>query len=105
MIVPRIQNKATAIQEAKMFLPKVWINKAKCEKGIDCLQNYRREWDNANGCWKNSPLHDWASHGYDGFETLARGLSLYGSGKEMKRDAMPKWKQRVMRGKVSAQAA
>ncbi|HAR38823.1 MAG TPA: hypothetical protein DCS09_09785, partial [Porphyromonadaceae bacterium] len=54
-IVPRVENKATAIQEVKLFLPKVWIDKQKCEKGIDCLKNFKREWDDKNGCWKNSP--------------------------------------------------
>lgn len=77
MIVPRVANKATAIQETKLFLPKVWMDKKGCEKGIDCLNNFRREWDETNGCWKNSPRHDWAMHGYDGFESLVRGINAY----------------------------
>lgn len=86
-IIPRIENKATAIAEVRAWLPKAYIDKRNCDQrsddpkyksGIQCLNNYRKEWDEINGCYKNRPRHDWASHGYDGLETLVRGLNAYG---------------------------
>ena len=83
-VVPRINEKYTAIQEVRQFLPKVFFDEkgCHCEKtninGIDCLKNYKREWDDKLGTWKNKPRHDWAAHGYDAFETLVRGLGIYG---------------------------
>lgn len=90
-VVPRTENKATAIQEVKLFLPQCFISTtcddqpewSKLDKkdykgGILCLQNYRREWDEKLGIWKSTPRHDWASHGYDSLETLARGWNKFG---------------------------
>ena len=39
---------------------------------IDCLDNYRKEWDPRMGVYRDQPRHDWASHGAKAFETLAR---------------------------------
>lgn len=77
-IVPRISDKTAAITEVRLWLPKVAIDEKRCGKGLDCLQNFRKEWDEINGCYKERPRHDWASHGYDGLETLVRGLNAYG---------------------------
>jgi hypothetical protein len=77
-IVPRTPDKWTAIQEVKRWLPTVFIDKYECEVGINCLKNFRREWDDNNGCWKERPMKNWALHGYDGIETLARGLGAHG---------------------------
>jgi len=82
-IIPRITEKYTAIQEVRQWLPKVWIDESSCAEGIKCLKNFKREWDDKNGCWKNKPKHDWAQHGYDGLESLVRGLSLYGDSVEL----------------------
>jgi len=76
--VPRIDNKATAIQEVKVWLPKAFIDKDRCKKGTEFLTNFRREWDDALGVWKNRPRHDINMHGYDGLETLVRGLNMAG---------------------------
>ena len=90
-VVPRIGDKAVAIQESKLFLPKCYISTS-CDKqpgwskeepedykgGLLCLQNFRRKWDDKLGTWKNVPVHDWAQHGYDSLETLARGFSKHG---------------------------
>ena len=40
-------------------------------RGVKCLQNYRKEWDKKKGVWRDNPLHDWASDGADAFRYLA----------------------------------
>lgn len=70
--VPRISNHAEGIQAVRQFLPTCWINEEQCHDGVLCLDNFRKEWDDKRGIYKDSPRHDWASHGAKALETLAR---------------------------------
>jgi hypothetical protein len=79
-IVPRVQHKYTAIQEVRKFIPKAFFDEEKCKDGIKCLKNFRRERDEKLEVWKNTPLHNWAQHGYDSMEAIVRGLDMYGTG-------------------------
>lgn len=88
-IIPKISDKRASINESKLFLPKVYIDKKSCEKGITCLQNFKREWDEVNAVWRDKPKHDKAMHGYDGFETLVRGLNAYGTIVDIKQKPKP----------------
>jgi len=88
-VVPRTDDKYTAINETRLFLPKVWIDEKACADGITCLDGFRREYDERLAEYKNKPLHNWAMHGYDALETLARGFAekIEGStGKRRKRN-------------------
>jgi len=38
-----------------------------CERGLECLYNYMKDWDSKLQIFKNSPKHDWTSHGVDAF--------------------------------------
>jgi hypothetical protein len=71
-IVPRISNEAEGIQAVRLFLPMCWINEDACDDGVKALDNYRKEWDEKRGAYKDRPRHDWASHGAKALETLAR---------------------------------
>lgn len=59
------------IEQVREILPSCAFDESKCEKGISCLENYRKEWDDKRGCWKDKPLHDWSSHGSDAFRYFA----------------------------------
>lgn len=61
------------IPKVRAVLPMCIFDEAKCQKGIRHLDNYRREWDEKLAVWKDSPRHDEASHGADGFRTFAVG--------------------------------
>lgn len=41
------------------------------DSGIKCLENYRKEWNDKLGCYRDRPLHDWSSHAADAFRYLA----------------------------------
>jgi hypothetical protein len=43
----------------------------KKRSGLDCLMEYRKEYDEINKCYKDTPLHNWASNGADSFRYLA----------------------------------
>ena len=62
------------ISKSSTILSQCWFDAKNCHQLIKCLENYKKEWDDSNGCWKSKPLHNWASHGADAFRTLATGL-------------------------------
>jgi hypothetical protein len=67
------------IHAARMFIGKCWFNIDKCARGLECLKNYERKWDAKNKVFSTHPLHNWSSHGADGFRTLALGFREDGS--------------------------
>lgn len=59
------------INAARMVWPRCWFDEAKTARGLECLQNYRRELNEKLGEFRATPVHDWASHGADAFRYLA----------------------------------
>jgi hypothetical protein len=70
-IVPRIATEAAGIEASRSLLPSVWIDEERCARLIQCLDNYRKEWDDKLSTWKATARHDEFSHGYKSFETAA----------------------------------
>lgn len=62
------------INAVRAVLPKCYFDEAKCNRGIDCLKQYQREWDEKYKVFRQRPLHDWSSHGADAFRYLATML-------------------------------
>lgn len=61
------------IQATRSLLNRCWFDQEKCERGIEALLQYRREFDEKLKSWRGRPLHDWTSHGADSFRYLAVG--------------------------------
>jgi hypothetical protein len=72
-VLPRL-SVDDGIQAVRRLLPKCWFNMPRVRQGVDCLRNYRREFDEKRNVYYEKPLHDWASHGSDAFRYLAIGL-------------------------------
>jgi hypothetical protein len=70
-IVPRIATEAAGIEASRALLPSIWIDEERCARLIQCLDNYRKEWDEKLSTWKATARHDEFSHGYKSFETAA----------------------------------
>lgn len=70
-VLGRIATERDGINSARAFMPNVWIDEVRCDRLIQCLDNYRREWDDKRGVFKDHPLHDEHSHGYKAFEGAA----------------------------------
>jgi len=62
------------INATRRMLARAWIDEKRCERGLNALQAYRREWDEGNRIFKAKPLHDWSSHGADALRTFAMGF-------------------------------
>jgi len=72
-VLPRL-SVDDGIQAVRRMIPKCWFNMPKVKQGLDCLRNYRREYDEKRNIFYDKPLHDWASHGSDSFRYLALGM-------------------------------
>ncbi len=59
------------IQAARMILPRCWFDEDETERGVNCLTDYTKDWDEKNQTWRKQPKHDWTSHGADAFRYLA----------------------------------
>jgi len=55
------------------MLARCWFDGGNCERGIEALRQYRRDFDEKLKTWRGRPLHDWTSHGADAFRYLAVG--------------------------------
>jgi hypothetical protein len=72
-VVPRLPVD-DGIAAVRRLLPRCWFHKA-TKQGLDCLRNYRREYDEKRNVFFDKPLHDWSSHGSDSFRYLAVGMN------------------------------
>ena len=61
------------INEVRRELKHCYFDEEKCEKGIEALRQYRKEWDSKLQMYRDKPVHDWASHGADSFRTGIMG--------------------------------
>lgn len=73
VVVPRVQNILTGIDQTRTKMKTAWIDKEGCIDGIKCLDNYQREWDEKRGVFSSTPLHNWASNGADAFRQYGQG--------------------------------
>jgi hypothetical protein len=48
----------------------LWIDEDKCERGINALSSYHKEYDAKNQTYRNQPKHDWASNSADAMRYL-----------------------------------
>ena len=70
-VLKRIQTEKDGIDASRAFLPKVYIDEERCSRLIECLDNYRKEWNDRLGVWHDRARHDEFSHGYKSFESAA----------------------------------
>lgn len=61
------------IQQVRTLIPNCYFDEQKCERGLDALMQYHREWDDVGKAWRGRPKHDWTSHAADAFRYLAVG--------------------------------
>ena len=73
------------IEAVRKALPNCWFDKNKCKDAIEYLKAYQKRWDDKNQCFKNKPLHNYASHCADSFRT---GIIGYGA-------EISNWKKQV----------
>src|SRR5215208_1008699 len=70
IVVPKL-GLADGINAVRTILPLCDFDAGPTAEGLKALKNYRKEWDEERSVWRERPRHDWASHGTDGFRTMA----------------------------------
>lgn len=68
-IIPRVK-KQQGIDAVRLLLRDCWFDE-KCAGGLEALRSYRRLWDDKKLVFRDTPDHNWASHGADAFRGLA----------------------------------
>jgi phage terminase large subunit len=64
VIIPKL-SVDDGISKARLVFPRQWFDEKKCERFLDYLIQYRQEWDDDKGMFKEKPLHDFTSHAGD----------------------------------------
>lgn len=63
------------INAVRTTLPMCFFHEDNCRRGLECLYNYRKEYNEKMQTFVNKPIHDWSSHGADAFRYLCLGLT------------------------------
>jgi phage terminase large subunit len=59
------------IDQARSLFKRLWIDKDKCKDFLKLIPQYTKEYDEERKIFKDTPLHDWTSHGADMFRYAA----------------------------------
>ena len=70
-VVKRTSSVNTDIEMVRQILPLCEFDAVKCDDGIKALENYKKDWNEKAGMWRDKPLHDWSSHYADAFRYFA----------------------------------
>lgn len=72
--VNRPSSHKVAIEAIRKRIYQTKFNKENTERLVDCLSNYEKEFDDKMGKFKDTPIHNWASHGVKSFQTMVLAL-------------------------------
>lgn len=70
-IVPATSQQ-NGIEAARQTLNICWIDEDNCKDGENALMQYQFEYDEDRKCFREKPLHNWASHASDAFEIIGQ---------------------------------
>jgi hypothetical protein len=70
-IAKKSSYKEDGIEAVRSIFPQCWFDVVRCARGIDALENFRKDYDDKRKVFVATPVRDWAKHGADAFETLA----------------------------------
>ena len=65
------------IDATRSLIKRSWFDQDKCAEGLDCLREYRKQWDAKNGVFRPTPVHNEYSHGADAIRTGAVTLDMH----------------------------
>lgn len=74
MTVVKKESIDEGIQNVRSLLPRCRFDAKECKLGIQCLEFYRKKWNDSLKIYYDEPLHDRWSHGSDSFRYLAGAI-------------------------------
>jgi phage terminase large subunit len=82
------------IQCVRSTLSLCSFDEKRCKKGIECLDFYRKKWNDILKVYNDEPLHDKYSHGADAFRYLCMGLKVFGAAGKLSPERILEMRQR-----------
>lgn len=76
-VTRRPAEKRDGIEASRQLLNRTWFDEDGCSDedvgydGLSCLRSYRRDKNDKLDVFGSKPVHDWASHGADAYQTCA----------------------------------
>lgn len=70
-VARKVQFKEDGINACRNIFPICFFHAKNCARGIDGLENFKKEYDEKKKVFMAQPVRDWAKHPADAFETLA----------------------------------
>lgn len=89
-ILKRQKNEIFGIECLRNNLKRFFFDRHKTEKGIKAVENFRKEWNEKLGCYRDRSYHDWASHGSKALIYAAEAIQGISSGNNMSAE---EWKR------------
>ncbi len=71
-LVPKLPRQ-DGINAARAFFDRCVFDEERCERILNALANYHKEFDERTKLFRDTPAHDWSSHFADAFRYLATG--------------------------------
>jgi hypothetical protein len=68
------------IQAVRSILSECSFHSIKCKRGVECLDFYRKKWNDNLKVYYDEPQHDQYSHGADAFRYAIAGIKAFGGG-------------------------
>ena len=81
------------IQQVRLTIPMCYFDEEKCDLGLKRLASYKKEWDDRLGTFRQTPLHNDASHCADSFRYLSVGYQYCDESSEVTPDWLAKTRQ------------
>jgi phage terminase large subunit len=75
--MPRPKTKEDSIESARAIFPRCRFDRTKCQRGLDALNNYQKEWNEKYEVFNQRPLRNWATHGADAFQSAAIAVEIH----------------------------
>jgi len=63
-VIPKV-SVSDGIAKARLMFSHLWIDETNCQTFLDYIAQYRQEWDEDKGMFKDNPRHDFTSHAAD----------------------------------------
>jgi len=62
-IIKKAENELVDIEMLRSLFSRLYFDEGRCSQGIRAVENFRKEWNEKKGCFRERPFHNWASHG------------------------------------------
>ena len=72
-VVPKLPVE-DGIHAAQLIISRCWFDQVNCKAGLEALRQYHRAYNERLRTFRNSPVHDWASHAADAWRYFAVGV-------------------------------